>query len=82
MASARASWLELSAGEISTLMMVADADQNGMIDYYEFIDLAYNVLLHMAREKALKGLGKLTRAMCPLCAAVAQAPPPTPFRQD
>ena len=40
--------------DVAVLMRAADADRNSKIDYNEFIDFAYNILLHLARERALK----------------------------
>lgn len=46
--------LSLSRKDVAILMRAADSDANSMIDYVEFVDFAYNILLHLAREKALK----------------------------
>ena len=48
--------LKLSKEEVAILMNAADADQNKKVDYAEFIEFAYNILLHLARERALKKL--------------------------
>ena len=45
--------LGLSAGEVRALMELADADADNRISYEEFSSLAYDVLLYMAREKAV-----------------------------
>ena len=48
--------LNLTKEEVAILMHAADADQNNNVDYNEFIEFAYNILLHLARERALKKL--------------------------
>merc|ERR1711968_310591 len=40
--------LNLSREEVAILMNAADADQNKKVDYMEFIEFAYNILLHLA----------------------------------
>merc|ERR1712196_66022 len=46
--------LGLNDAQIQTLNIAADSDKDGMIDYDEFLALAYDTLLHLARDKALR----------------------------
>ena len=48
--------LNLTKEDVAILMNAADADQNKKVDYTEFIEFAYNILLHLARERALKNI--------------------------
>ena len=45
--------LGLSRAEMQTLMSSADVNDDGVVDYTEFVKLAYNALLHFARERAI-----------------------------
>eukprot|EP01041_Mallomonas_annulata_P004128 gene4128-8205_t len=46
--------LRLSAGEILTLMAVADQDHSGSISYIEFCEFCSNNLVHLEREKHIR----------------------------
>ena len=46
--------LNLGSNDIAILMNAADTDGNEMIDYHEFVNFSYSILLHLARERALK----------------------------
>jgi len=45
--------LGFSKSEIQLLLDVFDANADGMMSYSEFADMAYDVLVHAAREKAI-----------------------------
>lgn len=48
--------LSLSLAQVDALMLAADADANGAINYHEFMGLAYDSLLHLVREAVLSDL--------------------------
>jgi len=45
--------LGFSHADIQMLMQMADADDSGRVTYEQFTKLAYDVLLHVARERAI-----------------------------
>ena len=45
--------LGFSKAEIELLLDVFDANSDGKMSYSEFADMAYEVLVHAAREKAI-----------------------------
>jgi len=48
----------LVVGELEGLMKTADTNRDEVIDYQEFVKLAYDSLLSMGREKYLRALEK------------------------
>eukprot|EP00607_Mallomonas_marina_P005871 CAMPEP_0182439338 /NCGR_PEP_ID=MMETSP1167-20130531/86376_1 /TAXON_ID=2988 /ORGANISM="Mallomonas Sp, Strain CCMP3275" /LENGTH=735 /DNA_ID=CAMNT_0024633015 /DNA_START=2016 /DNA_END=4220 /DNA_ORIENTATION=- len=48
--------LYLSAGEILTLMAIADKDNSGLVSFQEFCDFCANNLVHLEREKHIREL--------------------------
>jgi hypothetical protein len=48
--------MDLDSGEIAALMVAADEDGDGMVDYREFVDLVYGTLAAIKREKAVARL--------------------------
>ena len=48
--------LGLGSGEIAALMVAADQDGDGNIDYREFVDLVYGTLVSIKREKEISRL--------------------------
>lgn len=61
----------LSDGEITALLLAADENNDGTVDYREFMNLAYDVLIHLMREKRLWEL----QAEASNAALQAQRPP-------
>jgi len=54
--------LNFTKGDIQMLMGVADADDTGRITYAQFTQLAYDVLLHVARERAISAAMEAEKA--------------------